>query len=314
MDRVAAMKALKAVVDNGSFSGAARVLRVPKTTVSQRIRDLEAMLSVRLLHRTTRSVSLTEEGKAYHERCARILEDIEDLENAVGASGARPAGRLTVSCMSSLARAVILPRIASFKAKYPDVSLRLSVTDRLVNVVEDGFDCVVRGGALDDSRLVSRHVLDVAFGVYASPSLVAHGPEPRHPADLLDQPLVMRTSARTGGIEPWALAGEADPIRIEGPAWLETDDDDAVLAGCIAGVGYAVCPDFAAAPHVAAGRLVRVLPRWRAGERPLHIVYPSRLHHAARLRCFIDWATSLLKDEHRHRAGAGLLAEDQSLP
>jgi LysR family transcriptional regulator for bpeEF and oprC len=296
MNKLAAMRAFAAVMEQGSFSGAARVLGVPKTRVSQRVRDLEASLGVRLLHRTTRVVSPTEEGRAYHEGCGQILAELDALEATLSRTAERPSGRLHVACMSALARALLLPHLAEFQRAYPEVALRLSVSDRLVPLVEDGFDCAIRGGALDDSRMVSRHLRDALFGIYAAPSVLEAGAPPREPADLAGRPRLLTTSGRSIDPTAWTLVGPGGRATITGPARFETDDDDAVLVACLGGAGFAICPDFAAAPHVAAGRLVHVLPDWSVASRPIYLVYPTRLHLAARLRCFMDWVTPLIRD------------------
>ncbi|RYE50358.1 MAG: LysR family transcriptional regulator, partial [Hyphomicrobiales bacterium] len=168
MDKLTAMRTFVAVVDAGSFSNAALRLSIPKTRVSQRVQELEAALSTRLLYRTTRVVSLTEEGRTYFDKCARILADIDDIEQTLSMVGEKPTGRLRVSTMSLVSRYFLLPRIADFQSAFPQISLNLSVSDRLANLNEAGLDCAIRGGALESSSLISRHIRDVSFSLYAA--------------------------------------------------------------------------------------------------------------------------------------------------
>lgn len=294
MDKLSAMRSFVSVVQNGGFSGAARVLGVPKSRVSQRVSDLEAALSMRLLHRTTRAVSATEEGRFYYERCLVILEEIDAADQAMHRGGEEPAGRLTVSAMSGVARALLLPRIADFSARYPKVSLRLSVTDRLANITEEGIDCAIRGGALENSTMISRHLRDVGFALYAAPAYLASRTPIRQPEDLAAHDLIQVIRQR-GGSGGWTLHdGEREVAVVHAPR-LETDDDDAALAAAVAGTGIALCPDFAAQRPVAEGKLVPVLPGWAAPSRPVYLVYPTRRYVSARLRCFIDWASAAIR-------------------
>lgn len=295
MDKLSAMRSFVSVVQNGGFSGAARVLGVPKSRVSQRITDLEAALSTRLLHRTTRAVSTTEEGRFYYERCLVILEEIDAADQAMHRGGEEPSGRLTVSAMSGVARALLLPRIAEFHARYPNVSLRLSVTDRLANLTEEGVDCAIRGGALENSTMISRHLRDVGFALYAAPVYLARRKPLAAPEDLAAHELVQVIRQR-GGSGGWLLRSAEREALVDHAPRLETDDDDAALDAAVAGAGIALCPDFAAKVPVAEGRLVPVLPGWAAASRPVYLVYPTRRYVSARLRCFIDWATDAIRD------------------
>lgn len=295
MDKLAAMRSFVSVVQNGGFSGAARVLGLPKSRVSQRISDLEAALATRLLHRTTRAVSTTEEGRFYYERCLVILEEIDAADQAMHRGGEEPSGRLTVSAMSGVARALLLPRIADFSARYPKVSLRLSVTDRLANLTEEGIDCAIRGGALENSTMISRHLRDVGFALYAAPAYLSGRKPLLKPDDLAAHDLIQVVRQR-GGTGGWLLrSGGGSEAMVEHPPRLETDDDAAALAAAVAGAGIALCPDFAVQVPVAEGRLIPVLPGWAAPTRPVYLVYPTRRYVSARLRCFIDWASAAIR-------------------
>lgn len=173
MDKLTAMRTFVTVARTGSFSAAAQVLSVPRTRVSQRIQELEAVLLVRLLHRTTRVMSLTDEGRTYLPKCEHILEELDAAEQAITSKRGDAAGRLRLSCMSIVARSLIIPRLDEFLAAHPKVSVSLSLTDRLVNLQEAGLDCAIRGGQMEDSALISRHLSDCGFGLYAATELIA---------------------------------------------------------------------------------------------------------------------------------------------
>ena len=294
MDKLTAMRTFVAVARAGSFSAAARRMALPKTRVSQRVQELEAALSVRLLHRTTRMVSLTEEGRFYLEKCLPILEEIDATEQAMVRSGEEPGGRLKVSCMSLVARALILPRLDEFLTACPLVTVVLSVSDRIANLQEAGLDLAIRGGAMESSSLISRPLGQAEFGLYAAPRLVKDT-SPRVPADLADLPLIKTQQPREGAARHWDLRAGAAAVVQDSPARLEVDDDAAALEAALAGAGVVLTAEFAARPHVKAGRLVPILPDWSAPSRPIYAIYPTRRHLSARLRAFLDWVEPLIR-------------------
>lgn len=295
LDKLSAMRTFAAVARAGSFSAAARSLSLPKTRVSQRVQDLEAALAIRLFHRTTRVVSLTEEGRFYLEKCTQILEEIDSTEQALGRTAEDPSGRLRLSCMSLVAQTLILPRLDHFLTAYPKVTLSISVSDRIVNLQEAGFDCAIRGGALDSSSLISRPLGDARFALYAAPAWLArHGPIAT-PADLAHTPLIKILGQRDGALRHWSLINGAERIEETSPARLEADDDHAGLVAALGGAGVVLSASFAADPHVSAGRLARILPGWTAPSRPVYAIYPTRRYVSARLRCFLNWVAPLIR-------------------
>lgn len=297
MDKLTAMRTFVAVVKSGSFSGAAASMATPKTRISQRVRDLETALSTRLLNRTTRVISLTEEGRVYFEKCVHILDEIDSTERAIGSLGDQPQGRLRVSCMSLIARHVLLPRIDGFLERFPDVSLNFSVTDRIVNLVEDGCDCAIRGGRLESSTLISRHIRTVGFGLFAAPRWLAREGRIDRPADLAAHDLIKLVSQRDGTIRHWALSSENEsPVEEHSRARFEVDDEQAAIEAALAGAGVVMLPTFIARAHVEAERLVPVLAGWSAPARPIYAIYPTRRHLSAKLRCFLDWAETVIRE------------------
>ena len=181
MDRFDAMQAFVRVVEAGSFTKAAETLHMSKTTVTQLVQQLAARLRVKLLNRTTRKVNVTTDGAVYYERVIRLLADMDDAETSVSNAQAQPRGRLRVDVPSPLARILLMPALPAFHARYPDIQLDMGVSDRNIDVIRDNVDCVVRGGELTDLSLTARRVADLALGVYAAPSYLAHAGRPSHP-------------------------------------------------------------------------------------------------------------------------------------
>jgi LysR family transcriptional regulator, regulator for bpeEF and oprC len=294
MDKFSAMKSFVAVVQAGSFTAAAKTLAVPKSRVSQRVQDLETSLSARLLNRTTRVLSLTDDGKVYLQRCLQIINEVDEADRALHRRGEHAIGKLEVSCMSIVARTVLLPQLAEFRTRYPDVNLKLSVTDRLANLVEEGIDCAIRGGVLEDSSLICKHVRDVQFGLYASPSYLKQRKLIKHPQDLDQHTRIAVANQKSGAVEATLIQSGKKTFSWNAPPQLETDDDHAAMLACVGGYGVLVASDFAVRNEISSSGLVRILPNWSANSRPLYIIYPTRRFLSAKLRCFVDWVNDIL--------------------
>jgi LysR family transcriptional regulator for bpeEF and oprC len=288
MDKLSAMATFAKVVETGSFTRAAEVLAIPKASVSQRVSDLERVLGAQLLHRTTRNLRLTDDGQSYFAKVQGILQEIEELEQALRRRVIEPRGRLRVEALTSIARWVLAPRLADFQAHFPHVSLRLGASDRITNLFEEGVDCAIRGGPLEDSSLIARHVCDVHLGLYASPRYLETSAPVACPDDLQHH---RRLSWFGGKRHPfsWTLTSSAQHYDLPAVEGLLFDDPDVAITSCIAGAG--ICPGapFAVAHWVQTGLLKPVLPDWHFVARPIHIIYPSRQHLSARVRCFVDW-------------------------
>ncbi len=184
MDKFSAMTTFAKVVETGSFTRAADVLALPKARVSQRVSDLERHLGVRLLNRTTRSLNLTEDGQAYFAKCQVILQEIDELEGALKGGSVEPRGKLRVEALVSVARWVIAPSLHEFQARYPNISVRLGGSDRISHLLDNGIDCAIRGGHLEDSSQIARHVCDVHLGLYAAPAYLEAAGAVTHPQEL----------------------------------------------------------------------------------------------------------------------------------
>jgi DNA-binding transcriptional LysR family regulator len=304
MDRFDAMQAFARVVEAGSFTRAAQTLHMSKTTVTQLVQQLEARLRVKLLNRTTRQVRVTADGAAYYERVVRLLADLEDADTSLSSASASPRGRLRVDVPSPLARMILVPALPEFHARHPDIQFHMGVSDRMVDVIGDNVDCVVRGGELADPSLMARHVGDLQIGVFAARSYLERAGTPSHPSELEDthHRVVAYLSSRTGKVVPFAMRLDGDTLTVQGRHVLAVDDGNAYLAAGLAGLGVLCMPCYMAAPHVASGELVPLFQQWQLDPMPLFVAFAPNRHASARLRVFIDWVAALMA-QHAPVAG-----------
>lgn len=296
MDRFDALLAFARVVEAGSFTKAAQTLDLSKTTVTQLVQQLEARLRVKLLNRTTRQVRVTADGAAYYERVVRLLADLEDADTSLSDASAAPRGRLRVDVPSPFARHILVPALPEFHARYPDIQLHLGVSDRMVDVIGDNVDCVLRGGALSDSTLIARRVGGLPIGVYASPDYLAQAGRPAHPRDLEDphHRIVGYLSSRLGRVASIPMRRGDEQVEVHGRHTVAVDDGNAYLSAGLAGLGVLWLPRYMAEAHAQAGELVRLFEDWHIASMPMHVVYPPNRHVSAKLRVFIDWTAELM--------------------
>jgi DNA-binding transcriptional LysR family regulator len=304
MDRFDAMQAFARVVEAGSFTKAADTLRMSKTSVTQLVQQLEARLRVKLLHRTTRKVRVTADGAVYYERVLRLLADLDDAETSLSGASALPRGRLRVDVPSPLARMILVPALPAFHARYPDIQLDLGVSDRMVDLIGDNVDCVLRGGELTDPSLMARRVGDLQLGVHAAPSYLARAGTPLHPRELADphHRVVGFLSSRTGKDVPCAMHCDGERIEAHGRYVVAVDDGNAYLAAGLAGLGVLWLPDYMSAAHVARGELMPLFEGWRLDPMPMYVAFPPNRHVSIKLRVFIDWVVELMA-QHAPIAG-----------
>lgn len=298
MDRFDAMQAFARVVETGSFTKAAATLHMSKTSVTQLVQQLEARLRVRLLNRTTRKVNVTADGAAYYERVVRVLADVDDAETSLSSALALPRGRLRVDVPSPLARMILIPALPAFHAKYPDIQLDMGVSDRMVDIISDKVDCVVRGGELTDRSLMARHVADLPLGVFAAPGYLALAGTPVHPRELEDthHRTVGFRWARTGKPLACAMHSGDETVTVQGRYALSVDDGNAYLAAGLAGLGVLWLPDYMARPHLTSGELVPLFNDWRLDPMPLYIAFAPNRHVSNKLRVFIEWVARLMAE------------------
>lgn len=297
------------VVDSGNFTRAAEVLRMPKATVTTLVQNLEAHLGVKLLNRTTRRVSVTPDGAAYYERCVRILAEVEDTETALRRTHGAISGRLRVDVPATFGRRVLMPALPELVRRYPDLRLEVGCGDRPVDLLEEGVDCVVRGGDPGDESLVARRVGSLEFVCCAAPSYLAEFGTPAHPHDLVRHRCINYFSAKSGRMYPWDFHRDGERIELELDGPIAANDGEAYMAAGIAGLGVfqATLPDMA--DDLAADRVRRILADWRTDPLPIYVMYPQNRHLSAKVRAFVDWVAELV--ERRSAAcGTGAAVSD----
>jgi len=293
MNKLQAMEVFIQVVDCGSFTKAAEMLNLPKATVSTLVQTLESALSVKLLHRTTRQVMITSDGAAYYERCVQILSDVRDAEESLSRHRLSPSGRLRVDTPTGLASEILIPALPAFFERYPDIALELGSTDRPVDLVEEGVDCAVRGGELVDPNLIARRIGVINFVTAASPAYIARFGLPQHPRDLERHRCVNYFSAKNGRIAKWDFTRDGERIDVALPGTIALNDSNAYVQAGLAGLGVIMMTDYLLLEHIAAGRMVRVLPEWSMDPLPVHVVYPQNRHLSAKVRVFVEWISEL---------------------
>ncbi|NMO17813.1 LysR family transcriptional regulator [Pyxidicoccus fallax] len=273
------------VVQAGSFTAAAKALRMPKSTVSRKVSELEERIGAQLLQRTTRQLRLTDVGQAYYAHCARIVEEAEEAELAVTRMQAAPHGLLRVT--TPLSFGFIGPLVAEFLKRYPDVQVEMLCTDRSVALMEEGFDVAIRAGRLADSSLMARRLGNIERIVVAAPSyLDAHG-TPKTPKDLEKHDCLVFGPTLNGAV--WTLHSGAKTVEVAVRARMAVNEPDMLRALSLAGSGVALSPDIHYAEDIDAGRLRRILPEWSSQGAPVHAVYPGTRHHVPKVMAFVDY-------------------------
>lgn len=299
MDRMDLYRVFARVVDCASFTRAADSLGLPRSSVSAAVQMLETRLGARLLNRTTRRVSVTEDGAVFYERCVRLLSDMEEAEDLFRNAGGRPSGRLRVDVPGRIGRLVIAPALPEFLAAYPQIEIDLGMTDRAVDLVEERADCVLRVGPLGDSGLVGRRIGDLELINVASPAYLARHGAPAGPQDLAEHLAVNYASPSSGRVEPWEwMDGEmvrTQPMR----GTVCVNSAEGLIACCLAGLGLIQIPAYDVAGHLAAGELVRVMDEHRAQPMQMTLLYPHRRQAPERLKVFSAWLETLLRPHVR---------------
>jgi DNA-binding transcriptional LysR family regulator len=296
MDYFLAVKTFVGVAESGSFSKTAAALDLPRNTVTKLVQSLEAHLRVRLLHRTTRRVSLTNDGSAYYERMSRILGEWQDAESGLNDAQAAPRGRLRVDMGTTMASLLVIPALPDFHRRYPDLQLDIGISDRTVNLLDERVDCVVRGGEIADPSLIARRIGELEFVTCATPAYLARHGTPAHPSELQSgHELVRYFFAGSGRKAPIDFQRGEERVSLQGRQFLAVNDSNAYLAAGLAGLGVIHTLRFMAQAHIDSGALVEILPEWRAPPNQISIVYLPNRHLSARVRVFVDWMIALFK-------------------
>ncbi|MFE8596845.1 LysR family transcriptional regulator [Archangium violaceum] len=273
------------VVQAGSFTVAARGLRMPKSTVSRKVSELEERVGAQLLQRTTRKLRLTDVGQAYYEHCARIVAEAEQAELAVTRMQSAPHGLLRVT--APLTFSFLGPIVAEFLKRYPEVQVELVCTDRSVDLMQEGFDLAVRAGRLADSSLIARKLGNVERVVVAAPSYLQERGVPKSPKDLERHDCLVFGAGMEGNA--WTLHSGNKSVQVSVRARLVVNEPDMLRAVAVAGAGIALLPTQPSDTDLTLGRLRRLLPDWSSSGAPVHAVYPSTRHHSPKVMAFVDF-------------------------
>ncbi|HEX4614418.1 MAG TPA: LysR family transcriptional regulator [Stellaceae bacterium] len=297
MDRFASITAFVRVAESGGFSAAGRRLNLSKATVSDQVQALENTLGVRLLNRTTRRVSLTEIGRNYYERCAQILQDLEEADEAAGAQQATPRGLLRVYCHQGIGR-FLAPIVADFLARYPEVSVDLRTGHAMIDLVQEAFDLGISPFPPSDSSLVRRRLGTLSAMVCGAPAYLETHPAPQSPADLAGHNCLHYPYAPSP--DEWQfLDADGNPVvaRISGS--LISSSFETTHAAAMAGIGLILTSPFLVADLIASGALVPLLPGYRAQQLEINALYPHRRHLSAKVRAFIDMLVDRFAEQQR---------------
>ncbi|MFD1122691.1 LysR substrate-binding domain-containing protein [Methylophilus flavus] len=296
MDRFDTMLAFTRVVELESFTKAAMSLNLPKTTVSAQVLALEKRLRVKLLHRTTRRISVTTDGAAYYERAIRLLNELEETEAALHQATSNPKGRLRVDVPTPLGRLVIIPALQDFLKRYPEIQLEIGCDDRPIDLLEEGVDCVIRVGHPLDSTLVARRVGTMQFLLVASPEYLQTYGRPTHHDDLQRHQAVHFFSSKTGKVRNFVLEHSGEEQEIPTNRKLAINNGDAIVAAALAGIGVCQVPTFMVQGYLNEGKLERVLGDYPTGSLPLNALYPQNRHLSTKVRTFIEWVAELFAE------------------
>lgn len=296
MDKIHAMQLFLRVAELESFSRAADTLGLPKGSVSRQIQALENHLGTQLLHRTTRRVQLTQDGMIYYERAKDLLSNLDELDGLFHHDPTSISGKLRVDMPVGVARNLVMPRLPAFLHQYPGLELELSSSDRLVDLIREGFDCVVRVGALKDSGLIARPLGKLTQINCASPQYLARFGYPESLDDLASHAVVhyaVNLGTRAQGFE---IATDNGPRWIKTGGMLTVNSTETYHAACLAGLGIIQVPRVGVREALRAGTLVEVLPQYRAEPMPVSLLYPHRRNLSRRVHLFMEWLTGVMKD------------------
>ena len=299
MNQLEAMQIYVRVADLASFTQAAESMGIAKASVSAAVRQLEGVLGTRLLHRTTRKVQMTQDGQVFYERCKDLLADVDEIQTLFHKDPASLRGRLRVDMPLAVARDVLVPNLPDFLSAHPELEIELSSTDRKVDLIREGFDCVLRVGVLSDSSLIARSLGEYVQINCASPDYLARYGEPKTLADLAGHRLVHYVSTlggRSSGFEYVDSESANRVVSVQMPGALTVNNSVAYLSACLSGLGVVQTPEFGLKPYFESGQLVEILPDFRAEPMPVWLIYSNRRHLPRRVQAFMNWFERLMKE------------------
>jgi len=287
MDRFLEMQSFNAVVEAGSFVGAAETLGLSKAAISRHVVELENRLGSRLLHRTTRRVSLTPEGQAFYARSKGLLSDLEEAEAEITSRREVVSGLLRVNAPYTFGVLHLAPLWGLFRQRHPLVTLDITLSDSLVDLVDEGYDLAVRIAALESSSLVSRRLASARMAVCASPGYLEDHGTPSHPADLSNHQIIAYSYLSTK--DEWHFTGPRGPVSVRTRPWMHTNNGETCRSAALSGQGIILQPTFLVGPDLKTGRLIELMPDYRASTLGIHALYPSRKHLSVKVRVLIDF-------------------------
>lgn len=287
MDKFQEMRAFAAVVEAGSFVRAADALELSKTAVSRLVGDLEGRLGARLLHRTTRRLSLTQEGALFHERCVQLLDGLAEAEAELSTHSGEAVGRLRLNVPVTFGLLHLAPLWPAFMALHPRVVLDVTLSDRLVDLVDEGYDLAVRIARLETSSLVSRQLASTRLILCASPEYLRRHGAPAHPSEIAHHAVIGYSLMVMGDL--WEFTGPEGPVDVKVAPRMRTNSGDTCCAAALQHQGIVLQPSFLVAEHLVSGALVELLPQYRSTELGIHAVYPTRKHLSHKVRTLIDF-------------------------
>lgn len=303
MDRLRTLELFVLVARSGSFTAAADRLELPRSTVSAAIKALEMRLGTRLIQRTTRRMRLTADGEAYLAWCERVLQDFERVEQGFRRRGRQPGGRVRVDVPGRIAAHVLAPALPGFTEAYPEIVVDLCASDRKVDLVGEGVDCVLRVGAVRDRGVVAHPLGLLRQGNYAAPSYLARHGTPRHPDELGRHWCVDYRLPDSGRIDPWEYADGEEVRSVDMPSRVSANSAEAYIACALAGLGLIQIPEYDAEPYVRSGGLRPVLADWPPSPMQVAILLPHRRHVPQRVRVFVEWLRALCVERMRLAPG-----------
>jgi DNA-binding transcriptional LysR family regulator len=290
MDTLDLMRTFVAVADTQSFTGAGKRLGRSKALVSKHVGELEGRLGVRLINRTTRSVQVTEIGRAYYDRAKALIADFETLEETIKAESGQPRGRLRITAPQTLGEMELMEMLHAFRARYPELDVDVLLADRMVDLIAEGFDLALRVTTLQDSTLIARKLCDVRLLLCAAPAYLKHAGVPAKPQDLVRHTCVVDTNIRWREAWRFGSPDKEEVVRVD--PCLTVNSATAVHRALIKGMGIGFIPEFAVARDLRSGKLVAVLEGDTRHQLGVFLVYPQRQHVSAKVRAFIDFSAS----------------------
>ena len=293
MNQIAAMSVFVAVAQSGGFSEAARRISMSTTAVSRHVADLEQMLGVTLLRRTTRKISLTEAGAAYLPRAQAILDELEQLNSEVSDAGSAPRGRLRITAPPAIGREWIAPLTVGFAEAFPDIDIELNLTERIADLVAEGYDAAIRAGPLTSSTMIAHSLVDIPYRVCASPDYLEQKGVPQNPSALSDHDCIHWCSST--GDPVWTFRNEGGSQRIPIKGRLLVSDFSVERDAVLRGLGLSILPLISIRDDITNGRLVTVLTDWKIDSSGLSLVRPATPFETPKLRAFIDYMTTTLR-------------------